>query len=228
MRHPSRTILRIEDHEGNVLYQAPAMPKGQQVMSPESAYMLTSILTDNAARLPDFGWYNPLFFGNQYQYNKGTTMDYPNLQIASKTGTSQGENGPNDIVTMGYSPYLALGVWFGNTDPNDSLTPGIIGIAGAGYVFHDLMQWAITNYKWPTNAQFPIPPDMAKGQFNCTTGLAPYKGDKLTACQLKPQFPNSTNLFAGLNIGANGQQYGGGASAPNTDWYIKDQAPLQS
>jgi membrane peptidoglycan carboxypeptidase len=235
MRHPYRTILRIEDHDGNVLYQAPSTPQGEQVMSPESAYMLTSILTDNAARLPDFGWYNPLFFGNQYQYGKGTTLDYPSLQIAAKTGTSQGNSGPNDIVTMGYSPYLALGVWFGNTDPNDPLTPGIIGIAGAGYVFHDLMQWAISNYKWPTNAQFPIPSDMAKGQFNCTSGLAPYKGDKLAPCQLKPQDVGAvcppycaTGLYLGLSLKPDGSQYAGGSDAPNTDWYIKGQAPGQS
>jgi membrane peptidoglycan carboxypeptidase len=229
MRHPYRSILRIEDSAGTVLYQAPSVPQGQQVLSPEAAYMLTSILTDNQARLPDFGWYNPLFFGNQYQLGQGSKLNYPNLQIAAKTGTSQGNGGPNDIVTMGYSPYLSLGVWFGNTDPNDPLTPGIIGIAGAGYVFHDVMQWAITNYKWPTDSQFPIPADMARGQFNCTSGLAPYKDQKLAPCKLTPQFKTgATNLFAGLNTSQGPQGYGGGDTMLNQDWYVQGQAPLQS
>ncbi len=231
VRHPYRAILQIQDSQGNILYQAPQSPQGQQVLSPQAAYMLTSILTDNKARLPDFGWYNPLFFGNQYQYGAADAnhqLDYPNLQIAAKTGTSQG---PLDIVTMGYSPYLALGVWFGNTDGNDPLAPNIIGIAGAGYVFHDLMQWSILHYKWPTNAQFPIPTGLALGQVNCTTGLAPYKGQKSQDCAFHPAVPappgfHTTDPYIGLCPYPKG--YGGCSTYPDIDWYDAGEAPLQS
>ncbi|MBF6589668.1 MAG: transglycosylase domain-containing protein [Ktedonobacterales bacterium] len=220
VRHPYRSILRIEDHLGNVLYQAPPAPAGQQVMSPQTTYELTSILTDNQARLPDFGYYNPLYF----DYKTVGVPDHPGFQIAAKTGTSEGVGGPNDIVTMGYSPYLAVGVWFGNTDGKDPLKPGIIGIAGAGYVFHDVMDWAITRYRWPEGSKFPIPAGMARGQFNCATGLAPYKSAKPENCPFKPQFPKvpATNIYQGFN------DYGDKAYAPNIDWYIQGQAPLQS
>jgi membrane peptidoglycan carboxypeptidase len=203
VRHPYRSILRIETADGTPLYQAAANPKGEQVISPQAAYMLTSVLTDDAARVPVFNTNNPLSF--------------PNYPVAAKTGTAQGLKGPSDIVTMGYSPYLAMGVWMGNTN-NDDMAQNVIGIAGAGYVFSDVMHWAIDNYKWPNVAGFPIPPDMARGQFNCVTGLAPYQGETIAPCPLNLLTPRSTNLYVGY----------GGNTRVNEDWYIKGQAPLQS
>jgi hypothetical protein len=79
------------------------------------------------------------------------------------------------------------------------------------------MQWAIDNYKWPKVAGFPIPSDMARGQFNCVTGLAPYQGETIAPCQLNLLTPKSTNLYVGY-----------GNARINEDWYIKGQAPLQS
>jgi membrane peptidoglycan carboxypeptidase len=203
VRHPYRSILRIETADGTPLYQAPANPKGEQVVSPQAAYMLTSVLTDDAARVPVFNYNNPLSF--------------PNYPVAAKTGTSQGKIGPSDIVTMGYSPYLAMGVWMGNTD-NSDMAKNIIGIAGAGYVFSDVMQWAIDNYKWPKVGGFPIPANMARGQFNCVTGLAPYQGETIAPCKLNKVSPDGVNLYVGY----------GGDSRINEDWYIKGQEPLQS
>jgi membrane peptidoglycan carboxypeptidase len=189
-RHtPTRMILRIDDSQGNTRWTAPA-PQLQQVMSPQTAYMMTSILTDNYARAGDFKVENPLCFTcypndpndnpvpglPQVHFGQNQEWQY----IAAKTGTAEGTSGPSGIVTAGYSPYMVLAVWAGNTDPNDDLNPNIIGITGAGYVFHDVMVWAITHYKWPAQG-FPIPPGLTAAQFNCTTGLAPYKGTDLNA-----------------------------------------------
>src|SRR5262249_5964697 len=131
-RTPYRSILMIKDADGNVIYPTPTMkqpdkaPPSYQVCSPQVAYKITSILTDNDARAADFGTENPLFF-----------PEFPGIDIAAKTGTASGKNGPSDIVTMGYTPYLALGVWVGNSDGSD-MNAGIIGVTGAGYVFHDV------------------------------------------------------------------------------------------
>lgn len=225
-RHtPPRAILRIDDGAGNTLWQAPA-PKPEQVMSPQVAYMMTSILTDNAGRGGDFGLQNPLCFSKDCYPND---FDYP--YIAAKTGTSQGLTGPMDIVTMGYSPYMVMGVWAGNTDPMDSLNPNIIGITGAGYIFHDAMVWAIKNYHWPSTP-FPIPADMTRAQFNCSTGLAPYKGTDMNAfvnagpdtpgtgwCDLTywpGSKPYSTNVYTGYNAGP---------YRKDEDWTIQGQLP---
>jgi membrane peptidoglycan carboxypeptidase len=217
-----RSILRIETLTGQQVYPVPPGPAvappdaGQQVLSPQVAYEMTSILTDNVARAADFGYAkNPLHFGPPSNSND----NWPNLQIAAKTGTSSGANGPQDIVTVGYSPYLSLGVWMGNSNGKE-MYQYIIGIAGAGYVFHDVMKWAVQNYHWPTDAQFQIPPMMARGQFNCTTGLAPYKDDKLSDCTFQPFDPkNSVNLY---------NHDTGELTHPNSDWYIQGQAPTSS
>jgi membrane peptidoglycan carboxypeptidase len=221
---PTRAILRIDDTNGNTLYTAPT-PKADQVMSPQTAYMMTSILTDNYARAGDFKVENPLCFTCYPDFlgfgEQNNDMQY----IAAKTGTSQGDSGPRDVVTMGYSPYMALGVWAGNSDPNDDLKPNIIGITGAGYVFHDVMAWAIKNYKWPARP-FPMPSGMTRAQFNCNTGLAPYKGTDANAfsgndpnapgngwCRLAP---SGTDLYAGPDTGR---------KLKDTDWIIDGQFP---
>jgi membrane peptidoglycan carboxypeptidase len=179
--------------------------------------MITNVLSDNFARYPEFKINNPLVLDGKYA----------NLAITGKTGTSSGSTGPLDIVTMGYTPYLTLGVWVGNTDGNDPLTPGIIGIAGAGYIYHDVMMWAAQHYNWDPNAQFQVPPGLAKGQFNCNTGLAPYKGQQPSdlVCQWKPLTPGSTDPYDPDNIHS---APGKGGQMPDIDLYIANEPWLQS
>jgi membrane peptidoglycan carboxypeptidase len=181
-RAPARGILRIARPDGTVLWSAQAMPQTQQAISPQAAYMVTSVLTDNRARYPFFKWHNPLVLDDDPVYNT--------MPIAAKTGTSSGNGGPLDIVTAGYSPFMTLGVWVGNTDGNDPLDPNIIGVAGAGYIFHDVMKWAADNYHWDATATFTIPKDMARGTFNCDTGLAPYQNSSQNPSQNSSQNPS--------------------------------------
>ena len=171
VRHPYRSILRIETADGTPLYQAAAEPQGRSGHQPASGLHVD--LRADRRRRPRAGL--------QHQQ----PLSFPNYPVAAKTGTAQGLKGPSDIVTMGYSPYLAMGVWMGNTN-NDDMAQNTIGIAGAGYVFSDVMQWAIDNYKWPKVSGFPIPSDMARGQFNCVTGLAPYQGETIAPCKINP------------------------------------------
>ncbi|HEV2460909.1 MAG TPA: hypothetical protein VGS80_21365, partial [Ktedonobacterales bacterium] len=153
--------------------------------------------------------------------------DLGSFQLAAKTGTSSGAAGPPDIITAGYSPYLTVAVWIGNAD-GSSMAPGIIGVAGAGYVFHDIMLWSLQHYNWPHDAQFPIPPLMAQGDFNCATGLAPYKGSTaadMTCREVPPAFAlkcgcyNKLYDYSGLT---------GTMIRVNQDWYLQGEAPLLS
>ena len=52
-RVPPVAITRIEDHQGNVIYEYQP-PAGEQVIRPEHAYLISSILSDNEARTPGF------------------------------------------------------------------------------------------------------------------------------------------------------------------------------
>ena len=174
-----RSILEITfpPMDGRKPYIAP-QPQLAQVLSPQAAYMITSILTDKHARIPDFNTPNPLEFADSQSVGVPTNeLNYP--AVAAKTGTSQGDKGARDIVTMGYSPYMALGVWAGNADSTD--LGNVIGISGAGYIFHDVMAWAIQHYNWPRGQQFPVPSDMTLGAFNCQTGLAPLRTSPIRA-----------------------------------------------
>src|SRR5690606_31013853 len=104
-------ITKVVDHQGNVLfeYQPPA---GDQVVRSAHAYLISSILSDSAARAPMFG------------YNSILNLPFP---AAAKTGTT---NDFRDNWTMGYTPDLVVGVWVGNADYTPMInTTGVEGAA---------------------------------------------------------------------------------------------------
>ena len=121
LRIPPVAITRILDHNGNVVYDY-QQPQGDQVMRPEDAYLITSILSDNDARTPSFG--------------PNSVLNLP-FQAAAKTGTT---NDFRDNWTMGYTPDLAVGVWVGNAD----FTPmqDTSGLTGAAPIWSQFMQAA--------------------------------------------------------------------------------------
>ncbi len=121
---PPVAILKITDNAGNLVYQY-TPPAGEQVISPEHAYLISSILSDYDARRPMFGS-NPVI-----------NLPFQN-RVAAKTGTT---NDFRDNWTMGYSPDLATGVWVGNADytPMQNTT----GLTGAAPIWADFMIKAI-------------------------------------------------------------------------------------
>lgn len=114
-----RYILRVEDNDGNVLYEAPEGP-GEQVLDERIAFLVTSILEDNDARSPAMGADSPL------------RLEFP---AAAKTGTT---NDYRDNWTVGYTPHLVVTVWTGNTD-NSPMAEGTSGLTGAAPIWHDYM-----------------------------------------------------------------------------------------
>lgn len=118
-------VLQVADAEGNVLFhagQAAANAARHQVLSPQVTYLITSILSDNNARVPTFGHHSLLRL----------TGDRP---AAVKTGTTTDWK---DNWTIGYTPDLVVGVWVGNAD--NTPMQGISGITGAGPIWHDFME----------------------------------------------------------------------------------------
>ena len=122
LRVPPVAISKVIDYQGNVVYQYQP-PAGEQVISPEHAYLMSSILSDTAARIPVFG--------------SNSILNLP-FQVAAKTGTS---NDSRDNWTLGYTPDLAVGVWVGNAD--DTPMENTTGITGAGPIWADFMTYAI-------------------------------------------------------------------------------------
>jgi membrane peptidoglycan carboxypeptidase len=115
-------ITRIEDHLGNLIFQYDP-PAGEQVIRLEHAYIISSILSDNQARIPAFG--------------PNSVINLP-FQTAAKTGTT---NDFRDNWTIGYTPDLVVGTWVGNAD----YTPmqGTSGLTGAAPIWATFMQSSI-------------------------------------------------------------------------------------
>lgn len=96
---PQAYILSVENADGDKLLEWEQDP-GEQVLDEEIAYLMTDILTDDAARSGTFG------YGN-------TNLVVPGLNHAVKTGSTDGSV---DGLMMGYTSYMSVGVWVGNHD----------------------------------------------------------------------------------------------------------------
>ncbi len=155
VHNPPFGIWRITDTQGNTLYQY--TPHGEQVISPQLAYLITSVLTDNNTRAGEFGFCNPLYLTPTVSGCRGQQA----RPAAAKTGTT--ENFQDDL-TMGYTMDLTMGIWAGNTD--NSPIHGINGITGAAPVWHDAMVAAEGNRPYQ---DFPVPPGVEK-HFYCGGG----------------------------------------------------------
>lgn len=118
-RLPPAAILSIVDHTGAPVYQY-SPPAPEQVIRPEHAFLITSILSDNVARTPAFGARSPLLLPFASGAKTGTTDDY------------------RDNWTVGYTPDLAVGVWVGNADfsPMERTS----GLTGAAPIWSAFMQ----------------------------------------------------------------------------------------
>jgi len=124
IRNKHTGILEVLDLKGNILenYKQNQI----QVLDKNIALTVSSVLSDNTARIPTFGANSPLLVNG---YN-----------VASKTGTT---NSNKDAWIVGYTPSLAVGVWAGNND-NAPMKKG--GSAVAGPIWNKFMASALAKY----------------------------------------------------------------------------------
>lgn len=106
-------IVKITDPKGKVLFERKNATK-KRVLSPEIAFIISNILSDNNARLLTFGPNSYLNIGS------GT--------IAVKTGTTDDKK---DNWTIGWSPNILVATWVGNNDnsPMGNVASGVTGAA---------------------------------------------------------------------------------------------------
>ncbi|MFH0891755.1 MAG: penicillin-binding protein [Candidatus Falkowbacteria bacterium] len=119
--HPTVSILKVEDKNGNVLEEYKETPE-KKVLDPKISRMINDVLSDNSARAYVFGESNWLTLGSR--------------PVAAKTGTT---NDYHDAWTMGYTPSLVTGVWVGNND-NSEMKRGADGSVVAAPIWHDYMK----------------------------------------------------------------------------------------
>lgn len=120
-----RPILKITDKNGKVLeeYTPPQSPIfGKKVLPEGVSYIISDILSDNGARLIEFGDNSQLKIKNQ--------------TVSVKTGTT---NDYRDNWTVGYTPSFLVATWVGNDD-NTPMSSGVVsGITGAAPIWNDIM-----------------------------------------------------------------------------------------
>ncbi len=124
--HPL-AIRRVTDSGNAVLYDAATDPALITPTAPlfgphsaEVAWLMGSILSDNDARLPEFGANSPLHLSRWAAVKTGTTGDW------------------RDNWTVGYTPDYVTGVWVGNSD--NSPMQNSTGVTGAAPIWHDVME----------------------------------------------------------------------------------------
>ena len=142
-------ILRIEDSEGTVLVDNAAR-EGEQVVSPQHAYLITSILSDTQARCRAFRCPSVLELSRPAAAKTGTTNDY------------------RDAWTIGYTPDLVTGVWVGNSD--NSPMSQVAGGGGAGPIWHDFMESA---HQGLPVRDFVRPPGIVEHEICADSGTLP-------------------------------------------------------
>ena len=158
VKMPQLAILKVEDYQGNILYQADLDERRkvvtylqehpdnafedlkdgetvERVIGNEAAYLVTDIMRDDRARWLGFGSNSELVIKNR--------------DVAVKTGTT---NDVRDNWTVGFTPELLTIVWVGNTDSTPMNNRLVSGVTGAAPIWHDIMTWLLQDQQeinWP-------------------------------------------------------------------------------
>ncbi|MEM9190393.1 MAG: transglycosylase domain-containing protein [Myxococcota bacterium] len=119
----------------------------ERVLSEETAYLVTRMMSSSAARRATFGF--------------ETDLDFP-FEVAVKTGTSQSYC---DNLVVGYTPSHTVAVWVGNFDGRPMR--GVLSIEGAAPLFRDAMLAAMAEQE---PARFARPPGIVSAELCADTG----------------------------------------------------------
>jgi penicillin-binding protein 1C len=199
VRHNQALVLEVKDAEGKTLERFEDAPS--QVVDASYPRLINDILADRQERAG-------LFQGSLSL----TTL--PDYQVALKTGTS---NDYRDAWVVGYTPFLATGIWAGNNDNTPMHRQGG-SILAAVPIWHAFMSEAVKKYQ----PEFFAQPDAPVPDKPLISGLLPADGqlhsmlyyvDKNDPLGPQPEDPSRdpqfTNWETGVAEWVRGQ--GGGA-----------------
>ncbi|BCX14910.1 MAG: hypothetical protein KatS3mg088_593 [Patescibacteria group bacterium] len=113
-------ILKVEDINGKVLEEVKPK-KLNPVISPQVAYLVANILSDNDARKDVFG--------------PNSLLNIPGRTVMVKTGTT---NDKRDNWAIGGNTQVMVGVWVGNND-NSEMKQVASGVSGASPIWRRIL-----------------------------------------------------------------------------------------
>lgn len=111
IKHNQKIILKIENSGGKIIESV--SDQATRVIEPQYAKLLNDVLSDDKAR-------------ENFYRNARDAVDFGDRQVALKTGTSEDYR---DAWTIGYTPYLAVGVWAGNNNQKPMEKGGSVSAA---------------------------------------------------------------------------------------------------
>lgn len=147
-------ILKIEDHEGNIIEETKPK-KGRQVITPEEAFIISDILSDNDARSQVFGL--------------NSLLNIPNKKVMVKTGTT---NDLRDNWAIGGNQNAMVGVWVGNND-NSEMKAVASGVSGATPIWRKILLKALEG---KPDVDFKQPDGVVKVSVDAFSGFAAHDG----------------------------------------------------
>jgi membrane carboxypeptidase/penicillin-binding protein PbpC len=121
-KHEISSIENITDFKNKNIFKK-VRTQEEKVFSPEVSFLVSHILSDNNARMEEFG-------PNSY-------LNVPGKTVSVKTGTTDDKR---DNWTVGYTKSITVGVWVGNND-NSKMNPKIAsGATGASPIWYRIMR----------------------------------------------------------------------------------------
>ncbi len=128
IKHEISSINDISDFKGKNIFKK-VRNQEKKIFSPEVSFLISHILSDNNARLEEFG-------PNSY-------LNIPGKTVAVKTGTTDDKR---DNWAIGYTKSITVGVWVGNND-NSKMNPKIAsGATGASPIWYRIMREVLKKY----------------------------------------------------------------------------------
>ncbi len=139
------TVKRIEDRQGNLLYEQQANPK--QILSPQSTFLVTDILRDMV----------------RHYLARGLNVD--NRPVAAKTGTT---NDWRDVYLVSYTPNLVATFWMGYDEPR-------LGGIQQGWSYSTVFLREVFQEAFKTlpRMEFEKPPGIVEMEVCSKSGLLP-------------------------------------------------------
>ena len=160
-------IVKVQNFSDDTIFES--TPQSSKVLDDSVSYIISDILSDNAARQQAFGAHSAL--------------EIPGYKVAVKTGTTDSKK---DNWTIGYTPEYLVAVWVGNND-NTPMNPALTsGITGAAPIWSKVMTYLLTNYS-NKNSWFNRPDSVVEK--SCYGGRTEVfiKGTESVLCQVLPK-----------------------------------------
>jgi penicillin-binding protein 1C len=148
-RQTPQFILEIRTPRGERIYTAPS-PERTNVLDARVAWLISDILSDNDARMPQFGENSTLRIGRQAAVKTGTTTNF------------------HDNWTIGYTTEIVVGVWVGNSDHEPMRE--VTGLTGAAPIWHQFIRAILSG---TPETKFIQPPDLERVEVCALSGLLP-------------------------------------------------------